>query len=66
MKTRLLYIGDGTALHDVPARDLNEDEAAYYGVDRLLSSGLYKTPELPKPAAKPAPKEDQADHEEGD
>jgi len=29
--TALRYIGDGTYIHGVPARDLTEEEAALYG-----------------------------------
>lgn len=29
--TALKYIGDGTYIHGVPARDLTEDEAAQFG-----------------------------------
>lgn len=36
-----LYIGKGSFLPDVPARDLTQDEAKLYGVERLLLSGLY-------------------------
>lgn len=53
----LLYIGNGAALPDVPARDLTEDEvqalAPEVGIKvltaRLLKSGLY---ELAEPQAK--------------
>lgn len=29
--TALRYVGDGTYIHGVPARDLTEDEAAQFG-----------------------------------
>jgi hypothetical protein len=35
------YKGNGF-LQGVPARDLTEQEARTYGVDRLLKSGLYE------------------------
>lgn len=37
----LKYIGKGNFIPDVPARDLTKSEAESFGVDRLLSSGLY-------------------------
>ena len=37
----LLYIGKGSFIPDVPARDLSKDEAVLFGVNRLLASGLY-------------------------
>lgn len=37
----LIYIGKGSFLPDVPARDLTNEEAQRYGVERLLESGLY-------------------------
>jgi hypothetical protein len=46
----LIYVGDGTALLDVPARNLSKDEAERYGIKILLSSGLYKAAETPKKA----------------
>lgn len=49
----LTYIGDGSALIGVPARDLDADEAALHDADALLASGLY--------ALTPAPHEDTND-----
>lgn len=46
----LLYVGKGSFIPDVPARDLSQDEAEQFGVERLLASGLYI------PAMKIAPK----------
>ena len=37
----LKYVGDGTFLPGVPARNLTEAEIAQYGRKRLLASGLY-------------------------
>ena len=34
------YIGDGW-IHGVPARDLTDEEAKFYGVKQLIDSGLY-------------------------
>jgi len=45
----LLYVGNGASLHDVPQRDLSKEEAEKIGVDFLVSSGLYKLAEQPKP-----------------
>jgi hypothetical protein len=38
----LKYIGAGSYLPDVPARDLTKEEAEYNGVGRLLDSKLYE------------------------
>ena len=38
----LKYIGAGSYLPDVPARDLTKDEAEYHGIGRLLDSHLYE------------------------
>lgn len=34
------YVGNGW-LHDVPARDLSDEEAKKYGIKQLIDSGLY-------------------------
>lgn len=58
----LTYIGDGTALPDVPARDLSADEVVALAVSgvataaQLLASGLYVVPP-PAPSAAPQPQE---------
>lgn len=41
MDVYLKYVGGGSFLPGVPARDLSKDEAEEYGVSRLLRSGLY-------------------------
>lgn len=46
----LIYIGDGSALPDVPARNLSKEEAEKFGVDFLLASRLYRRAEAPKKA----------------
>lgn len=66
----LKYIGDGTALIGVPARDLSAAEATEHGRLRLLASGLYeeivKKVYTPKPSRKSALKKEgiTADHKE--
>ena len=45
----MIYIGDGSALHDVPARNLNRLEADRFGVEALLASGLYVLADPPTP-----------------
>lgn len=35
------YIGNGSFLPDIPARDLSDDEVKLYGRKFLLESGLY-------------------------
>lgn len=40
----LIYIGDGTAIVGVPARDLTAEEADQHGRNRLIVSGLYRSP----------------------
>lgn len=52
MSAYLKYIGNGSYLPDVPARDLTEDEATYHGEGRLLDSRLYE-----RVREKPAEKE---------
>jgi len=51
---RLKYIGKGAFLTGVPARDLSAIEAKFYGVERLLRSGLYaevyRKPKAQEPA----------------
>lgn len=41
----LRYIGDGSALDNVPARDLRAEEVAALDWQSLLASGLYALPE---------------------
>lgn len=36
------YIGDGSAIQGIPARDLTADEVKLYGEAVLLASGLYE------------------------
>ena len=40
----LIYIGDGSALPDVPARNLTDEEVQKFGEDTLLASKLYIRP----------------------
>lgn len=49
-KVFLKYIGNGSYLPDVPARDLTKEEAEYHGIGRLVDSGLY---EMVKQASEP-------------
>lgn len=42
MPKMLNYVGKGAFLIGVPARTMTEDEASQYGLDRLLTSGLYE------------------------
>jgi hypothetical protein len=42
------YIGDGTHIPGVPARDLTDEEVREYGEARLLASGLYRKDEPPQ------------------
>jgi hypothetical protein len=48
------YVGDGTTLPGVPAKDLSDDEARKYGVKLILGSGLYV-----RESKKPKPKENK-------
>lgn len=46
------YVGDGTCLVGVPARDLTKEEVLQFGAANLLASGLYalvKKAYTPKP-----------------
>ena len=42
---KLIYIGNGSAFPDVPARDLTEEECKKLDVPFLVQSGLYKLAE---------------------
>lgn len=54
---RLIYIGDGSFLPGVPARDLSDEEvAAHGGVRELTASGLYEKPAEDEKRAAPAGK----------
>ncbi len=44
----LIYQGGGQII-GVPARNLSDEEAAEYGRDKLLDSGLYVEAAKPKP-----------------
>ena len=54
------YIGDGSAIIGIPARDLTDDEVAQlepWQVDNLIACGLYAKPAEPtatKTTGKPA------------
>lgn len=54
----LKYVGAGSYLPDVPARDLTREEAEYHGMGRLMDSGLYIRVEPEKPAPKPKTKKE--------
>ncbi len=43
-KIALKYIGDGSFLVGIPARDLTSDEVKTYNEKLLLDSGLYAKP----------------------
>lgn len=51
---KLKYIGGGSFLTGIPARDLTALEVRIYGAERLLRSGLYaeviRKPKAEKPA----------------
>lgn len=57
----LRYIGNGKFVRGVPARDLSENEAIYYGAKRLIESGLYERVREKK--EKPV---EEAEHKEGE
>lgn len=40
--TKLVYVGDGSFVAGVPARDLSADEVQTHGKAFLLSTGLYQ------------------------
>ena len=60
MKTKLFlkYIGDGSYIPGIPARDLSESEAKLVNLDDLIASGLYeeikRSPAVKKPAKQEA------------
>ncbi len=39
---KMKYVGKGSFLVGVPARDLNASEVKKFGISRLLESGLYE------------------------
>ncbi len=51
---KLKYVGKGSFLVGVPARDLSASEAKKYGESKLLNSGLYeeikRKPKVEEPA----------------
>jgi len=51
---KLKYVGKGSFLVGVPARDLNTSEAKKFGIERLLNSNLYeeikRKPKVEEPA----------------
>ena len=59
----LVYVGDGAAIPDVPARDLSADEVQALAVTgvataaQLVASGLYAPLPSPTPSAAPPPQE---------
>ena len=59
MTIRLVYIGKGAALYNVPARDLSEIDMLGRELDEaeLLKSGLYEKPKLEQPKKEKAAKD---------
>ena len=51
---KLKYVGKGSFLVGVPARDLNASEAKKFGIERLLNSSLYQEIKRKPKAVKPA------------
>ena len=51
---KLKYVGKGSFLVGVPARDLNASEVKKYGDGKLLNSGLYEEIKRNPKAVKPA------------
>ena len=49
----LKYIGNGV-IAGIPARDLTKEEAALYGADYLIGTGLYKAKQPKKKPQKQA------------
>lgn len=40
----LIYVGRGSFVPGIPARDLTDEEVVRFGLSRLLETGLYKKP----------------------
>lgn len=66
MTVKLIYIGWGAALYNVPARDLTDDDFSERAqvwkeskIDEtaLIASGLYKKPQIEQPKKDKAAKE---------
>ena len=51
---KMKYVGKGSFLVGVPARDLNASEVKKYGDERLLKSNLYEEIKRKPKAVKPA------------
>ena len=51
---KMKYVGKGSFLVGVPARDLNASEAKRFGIERLLNSSLYQEIKRKPKAVKPA------------
>ena len=51
---KMKYVGKGSFLVGVPARDLNASEVKKYGDGKLLNSGLYEEIKRKPKAVKPA------------
>jgi len=47
---KLIYVGNGAAIPDIPARDLSGDEVKKHGGEIwLVATGLYQRPNANKP-----------------
>lgn len=53
------YVGQGSFLPGVPARDLTAGEVKKFGEEELLASGLYE--KVQKTSSKPKPSENKAE-----
>jgi hypothetical protein len=56
---KLKYVGNGSFLVGIPARDLSASEVKRFGLERLVATGLY-TEIIRKPKAG-KPEEDQSE-----
>ena len=57
-KLKLKYIGGGSYVPGIPARDLSESEVKEYGLDGLLATRLYEEIQS-APVKQPAKQEDE-------
>lgn len=54
-----MYIGKGSFVPGIPARDLTDQEAEAIGVKKVMATGLYLKPKPAQHKAKGAPKENK-------
>jgi hypothetical protein len=62
----LKYIGNGSFIPGVPARNLSDEEASWFGVSKLLETGLYVEEKISKPGREDKLKRPHTQNKEGE